>query len=164
ASAGSSTFSPASPITAIVLPTSTSPSWTEIFSNTPDASASTSWVTLSVSSSYSGSPFSTLSPSDLSHLTIVPDSMPWPRRGSLISVAIASNRPVDRLEHVVGVRHAPLLHHRRERQRRELRPDTLDRRVEPVECVVLDYRGHLGTEAHARNGFVRDDAAVRLLD
>ena len=45
------TSSPSSPITAIVLPTSTSPSETAIFSRTPDASASTSCVTLSVSSS-----------------------------------------------------------------------------------------------------------------
>ena len=45
------TSSPSSPITAIVLPTSTSPSSTAIFRRTPDASASTSWVTLSVSSS-----------------------------------------------------------------------------------------------------------------
>ena len=45
------TSSPCSPITAIVLPTSTSPAETEIFKRTPEASASTSWVTLSVSSS-----------------------------------------------------------------------------------------------------------------
>ena len=45
------TSSPCSPMTAIVLPTSTSPSSTAIFSRTPDASASTSCVTLSVSSS-----------------------------------------------------------------------------------------------------------------
>jgi hypothetical protein len=44
-------FSPCSPIQAIVCPTGTSPSATAIRSRTPDASASTSWVTLSVSSS-----------------------------------------------------------------------------------------------------------------
>ena len=44
---------------ATVCPTGTSPAATAIFSSTPDASASTSWVALSVSSSYSGSPFST---------------------------------------------------------------------------------------------------------
>jgi len=43
----------------IVLPTSTSPSGIAIFSSTPLASASTSWVTLSVSSSKSASPFCT---------------------------------------------------------------------------------------------------------
>src|SRR5207249_11531499 len=109
--ASASTCSPCSPITAIVLPTATSPSATAIFRRTPDASASTSWVTLSVSSSYRGSPFSTSSPSDLSHLTIVPDSIPWPRRGSLISVAIAPYRSADRIEHVVRVRNDELLHH-----------------------------------------------------
>ena len=45
------TSSPAVPITAMVLPTSTSPSSTRILSRTPSASASTSCVTLSVSSS-----------------------------------------------------------------------------------------------------------------
>ena len=43
--------SPCSPMNAIVVPTGTSPSATAIFSNTPAASASTSCVTLSVSSS-----------------------------------------------------------------------------------------------------------------
>ena len=47
----SGTSSPSSPMTAIVWPTGTSPSWTAIFSSTPDASASTSCVTFSVSSS-----------------------------------------------------------------------------------------------------------------
>src|SRR6266516_3776291 len=162
---GASTCSPCSPITAIVLPTSTSPEEIAIFRRTPDASASTSCVTFSVSSSYSASPFSTLSPSDLSHFTIVPDSMPWPRRGSLTSVAIvAPHGSANRLEHVVGLRHDELLHDRRERQRRELSADTLDRRVEPVERAVLDQGGDLCAEATADDRLVRDDAAVRLLD
>ena len=80
------------PITAIVEPTSTSPSATTILSSTPSKSDSTSCVTLSVSSSYSGSRFVTASPSALSQRTIVPDSMPWPSRGSLTSVAITSPR------------------------------------------------------------------------
>src|SRR5919198_1167435 len=158
-----STFSPCSPITAIVLPTSTSPSLTAIFSRTPDASASTSCVTLSVSSSYSGSPFSTGSPSDFSHLTIVPDSIPCPSRGSLISVAIPTHGAADRREHVGRVRHDPLLHHGRERERRELRPPALDRRVPPVEGLVVEHGRDLGAEAHPRDGLVRDDASVRLL-
>ena len=45
------TSSPSLPMKAIVLPTSTSPESTTIFSRTPSASASTSCVTLSVSSS-----------------------------------------------------------------------------------------------------------------
>jgi len=60
---------------ATVCPTGTSPSAIAILSRTPAASASTSCVTLSVSSSNSGSPFSTGSPSDFSQLTIVPDSV-----------------------------------------------------------------------------------------
>jgi len=42
---------PSSPITATVRPTGTSPDSTAIFSSTPLASASTSWVTFSVSTS-----------------------------------------------------------------------------------------------------------------
>src|SRR6185436_10718934 len=109
----------------IAVPTGTSPSGTTIFSRTPEASASTSCVTLSVSSSKSGSPFSTLSPSDFSQRTIVPASIPWPRRGRMTS--LATDRPPDRVEHVGGVRDDELFHDRRERQRRELRPDALDR-------------------------------------
>ncbi len=45
------TSSPSLPMKAIVRPTSTSPESTTIFSRTPSASASTSCVTLSVSSS-----------------------------------------------------------------------------------------------------------------
>ena len=82
--------SPCSPIQAMVCPTGASPSWSAILSRTPAKSASTSWVTLSVSISKSGSPFSTVSPSDFSHFVTVPDSIPWPRRGSLTSFAIAT--------------------------------------------------------------------------
>ena len=56
--------------------------------------------------------------------------MPWPRRGSLTSVAICSgarDRPANRGEHVIRVRDDPLLHRGRERERRELRADALDR-------------------------------------
>src|SRR5262249_4808793 len=158
------TSSPCSPITATVWPTSTSPSATAILSRTPDASASTSCVTFSVSSSYSGSPLSTVSPSAFSQRTIVPDSMPCPRRGSLTSVAIPAHGALDRRQDVVGVRHDELLHDRRERQRRELRTDALDRGVEPVEGLVLDDGGDLRAEAHLHDRLVRDDAAVRLLD
>ena len=89
AAATSGTSSPSEPMNATVCPTGTSPSATAILSRTPAASASTSCVTLSVSSSKSGSPFSTGSPSDLSQRTIVPDSMPWPSRGRMTSVATA---------------------------------------------------------------------------
>src|SRR5439155_26055309 len=154
----SATSSPSSPMTAMRLPTSiSSPAPARIFRSTPLASASTSCVTLSVSSSYSGSPFSTLSPSDLSQRTIVPASMPWPSRGRLTSVAIAAtHRAHDRVEDIRLVRHDELLHHRRERQRHEARADALDRGVEPVEGVLLDDRRHLGAEAHPRDRLVRD--------
>src|SRR5919197_5300413 len=76
----------------------------------------------------------------------------------------STHRLSDRLEHVVGVRDDVVLHHRRERERRELRAYPLDGRVEPVECLFLDDGGNLGAEAHPRDRLVRDDAAIRLLD
>src|SRR5262245_29363055 len=149
-----------------VVPTSTSPSAMTIFRRTPSDSASTSWVTLSVSSSYSGSPFATASPSVLSQRTIVPDSMPCPSLGSLTSEAIelpARDRPADRGEDVVGVRNHPLLHPRSEREGRELRADPLDRSVEPVERPVLDHGGELRPESAAGDRLVGGDAPRRLL-
>src|SRR3954449_8446292 len=104
------------------------------------------------------------SPPLFSHLTIVPASMPWPRRGSLTSVAIAGDRPVDRLEHVRLVRDDELLHDGREGKRREARADALDRRVQEVEGPVLEDRGNFCAEAPPRDRLVRDDAAVRLPD
>src|SRR3954454_2154514 len=166
ASATSGTSSPSAPMKATVCPTGTSPSATAILSRTPAASASTSCVTLSVSSSNSGSPFCTGSPSDLSQRTIVPDSIPWPSRGRMTSVATASalpHGPLDRVEHVVGMRDDERLHHRGERQRRELRPDSLDRRIEPVERLVLEHRSDLRAEAHPRHRLVRHHGPVRLL-
>src|SRR3954453_18854419 len=90
--------------------------------------------------------------------------MPWPRRGSLTSVAIARNGPVDRLEHVRLVRDDELLHDRREGQRREARADPLDGRVEEVEGALLEQRRAPGAEAPPRDRLLRDDAAIRLLD
>ena len=62
------------------------------------------------------------------------------------------------------MRHRPLLHRRRERERRELGADTLDRRVQVVEGAVLDDRRQLRPEAAARDRLVGGDAAIRLLD
>src|SRR5436190_20607354 len=147
----------------MVSPTGTSPASTAIFSSVPAKSASTSCVTFSVSSSYSGSPFSTCSPSCLSHLTIVPDSIPCPSRGSFTSLATAGGLS-DRVEHVGLVGHDVVLHHGSEGNGSEARPYALHRSVEPVECLVLDDRRDLRPEAHPRDRLVCDDAAVGLLD
>src|SRR5262249_57173638 len=69
----------------------------------------------------------------------------------------------DRGEQVGGLRDDELLHRRRERERRELRPDALDRRVEPVERPLLEDGRNLGPEPHPRHGLVCDDRAIRLL-
>ena len=124
----SATVSPLSPMKPIVRPTSTSPSGIAIFRRTPLASASTSCVTLSVSSSYRASPFSTASPSDFSHLTIVPDSMPWPRRGSLTSVAISAlpgdvAAPRGREHQAMQGRREPRWFYRGDRGRRSAKRD-----------------------------------------
>ena len=150
-----------------VVPTSTSPSATTIFRRTPSDSASTSCVTLSVSSSNSGSPFATASPSVLSQRTIVPDSMPWPRRGSLTSVAIATPAPPS----------GGSPRGRPPRAGRTTAPspgaNASGANFAPTRSIgassqsnapVLDHRGELRAEASARDRLVRRDAARRLLD
>ena len=90
--------------------------------------------------------------------------MPWPRRGSFTSLQARRDRLPDRGQNLFLPRHVRPLEHGRERRRRELRADALDRRVEPVERLLLDDGRHLGAEAHPRDGLVRDDEPVRLLD
>jgi len=102
-----------------------------------------------VSISKSGSPFSTVSPGDLSHFVIV--RLPCPDPARELDLVGHGYFPTVRLiarEHVFGVRDDVLLHHRRERERRELRSDALDRRVEVVESLVLQHRRDLGAEPH----------------
>ena len=155
--------SPCSPMNAIVVPTGTSPSATAILSRTPD-----------------GLGLDLLR--DLLRVELVE------RLALLDRVALGLQPPDDRarlhalaepreldlsrhfsrpsriaVQHVGGVRDDELLHHRRERERRELRAHALHRSVEPVEGLVLDDGRDLGAEAHALDGLVRDDAAVRLL-
>ena len=65
-----------------------SPSFAVISASTPDAGALTSSVTLSVSSSSSGSSALTMSPGFLNHLPIVASETLSPRVGTRISVAI----------------------------------------------------------------------------
>ena len=57
-----------------------------------------------------------------------------------------------------------VLERRAERNRRERRADSLDRRVELVEHGGLNLRGQLGAVAAVRHGLVRDDQSVRLRD
>jgi trimeric autotransporter adhesin len=66
-----------------------SPVFTEIDDSTPDAGAGTSSVTLSVSSSTSGSSSLTASPSLLNHCAIVASVTDSPSAGTRISVAIS---------------------------------------------------------------------------
>src|SRR5579859_3636375 len=89
--------------------------------------------------------------------------MPWPRRGSLTSVATAHGA-VDRPQNIGCLRHDELLHDGREGNGRELGADPLNRGVEPVERLVLDDSPDLGAEPAADDGLMGDDAAVRLLD
>ena len=83
-----------------------------IFSSTPAKSASTSCVTLSVSTSNSGSPFSTVSPSDFSHLRDRAGfhALAQARELDLVRHGYFADRALDRGEHVVrraGRRTAP---------------------------------------------------------
>ena len=73
------------PILPSKAPTSTvSPSLTEIFSKTPSVGEGTSTLTLSVSSSTTGSSESTFSPTVLSHLETVASVTDSPNAGTTI--------------------------------------------------------------------------------
>jgi len=82
--------SPAPRMSAIVRPTgTTSPSAAVTSRSTPDAGASISTVTLSVSISTIGSPFCTVSPGRLSQWTTLPVSCASSRAGMMTWVGIA---------------------------------------------------------------------------
>src|SRR6267378_827739 len=84
--------SPAAKISAIVLPTgTTSPTPAVTSRNTPEAGASTSTVTLSVSISTMGSPFCTVSPGDLIHFKILPVSCASSSAGMMTVVGISAS-------------------------------------------------------------------------
>src|SRR6267378_2394207 len=84
--------SPAAKISAIVLPTgTTSPTPAVTSRSTPDAGASTSTVTLSVSISTMGSPFCTVSPGDLIQRKILPVSCASSSAGMMTVVGISAS-------------------------------------------------------------------------
>src|SRR6266480_891250 len=101
-------------------------------------------LALSVSISTSSSPRLTSSPSDFSHLRIVPSSMESDRRGIETS-AIAGGYPSDvakRCQHGLDdlrlVRVGDLLERLGVRHRQVGAGDARDRRVEEVERLLLD--------------------------
>src|SRR5579884_1624405 len=81
--------SPAATTTATTSPTGTSsPSCARTPASVPSAGASISTVTLSVSTSISGSPFTTGSPSDFSQRRILPVSCAMPSAGMITSAGM----------------------------------------------------------------------------
>src|SRR5436309_3090524 len=109
AAAAASPTSPGATISAIVRPTgTTSPSFAVTSRSTPEAGASISTVTLSVSISTMGSPLRTVSPGRLSQWTTLPVSCASSRAGMRTLAGIASGsagedvardgeRPLDRV-------------------------------------------------------------------
>src|SRR5438445_2369252 len=95
AAAGAGADAPASPaakINAIVLPTgTTSPTPAVTSRSTPEAGASISTVTLSVSISTMGSPLATVSPGDLIHFKILPVSCASSSAGMMTVVGISAS-------------------------------------------------------------------------
>src|SRR3989441_10911402 len=88
--------SPAARMTAIVCPTgTTSPACAVTSRSTPDAGASISTVTLSVSISTIGSPFCTGSPGRLSQWTTLPDSWASSSAGMMMFVGIRTSARED---------------------------------------------------------------------
>ena len=89
---------PTAPTEPSSAPTATvSPVFTAMSASTPEAGALTSKVTLSVSSSTSGSSTLIASPGCLNHLPTVASVIDSPSAGTRISVAISSRQPLTRL-------------------------------------------------------------------
>src|SRR3954454_3632310 len=120
-------------------------------------------LALSVSISTSSSPRLTSSPSDLSHLRIVPSSIESDRRGIATaampcSVTLSRAPPAlevaegghDRLDDLRLVRVGDLLERLGVGHREVRAGDPGDRRVEVVEGLLLDQRGEVGADAAVR--------------
>src|SRR3954447_20013580 len=131
-------------------------------------------LALSVSISTSSSPRFTSSPSDLSHLRIVPSSIESDRRGIATS-AMPGSVPLDGLLEVAEgrenrfddlwlVREGDLLERLGVRHRQIGARHAADRGVEPVEGLLLDERGEVRADAAVRPALLDDHAAVGLAD
>src|SRR3989442_980330 len=153
--------SPAAKISAIVWPTgTTSPARAVTSRRTPDAGASISTVTLSVSISRIGWPLCTVSPGDLSHLRTLPVSCAISSAGMMTFVGIGSGFPAERLRRLedhLFRRHREVLEDRRERHRHVHGADALDRCVQEIERALGDHRRDLGGGAVALIAFVHHD-------
>src|SRR5205823_7978346 len=166
---GAAAGSPGARISAIVLPTgTTSPARAVTSCSTPDAGASISTVTLSVSISTIGSPFLTVSPGALSQRRTLPVSCASSSAGmmTLAGIATGSRLPAERLrdlEDGLLRRHGEVLEHRRERHRHVHGADAPHRRVEVIEGALGDHRRDLGGDAVALVALVHDEGARGLL-
>src|SRR2546427_2578860 len=162
--------SPGATISAIAWPTgTTSPARAVTSLRIPDAGASISTVTLSVSISTIDSPFLTKSPGALSQCRTLPVSCASSSAGMMTLVGIAgrpSDLPAERLrrleDHLLGG-HGEVFEHRRERHGHVHGADALDRRVEVIEGAFRDHRGDLGGNAVALVALVHHDGARGLL-
>src|SRR5688500_11172819 len=99
---------------------------------------------LSVSISAIGWPRFTSSPSDTSHLRIVPSSIESDSRGIVISdTSELPERREGGLHHMLLVWERGLLERLGVGHRHVGAGHAHDRRVEPVECLLLDERGQV---------------------
>src|SRR5437879_10472786 len=153
----------------MVWPTGiSSSSWARIPPRTPSPGASTSTTALSVSTSISGSPRWTSSPSSLSHRTSRPVSWDIPSAGMTTLWATGGLPLLAELERefrdAPGRRDRQVLQRGRERNWDIQGADSLDGRVEVVEGPVGDHRRQLGGHAVALVALVDDDRTTRLDD
>src|SRR5206468_7477094 len=124
-------------------------------------------LALSVSISTISWPRLTSSPSPTSHFRIVPSSIESESRGMTTSVAIGSDVAEGgerRVHDVLLVREGGLLEGLRVGHRHVGARDALDRRVEPVESLLLDQRREVGAHAAVRPALLHDHRAVGLLN
>src|SRR4029078_8032986 len=157
----------------IFVPTATvSPSWARICWRTPLAGLGTSVSTLSVEISSSDASAAIASPSDLSHLVIVPSETETPIWGMTTSTAVpvvAIRRLVLRellqaCYDIVDLRDESLLERGREETGSVRRCDTAHGSVEALERRLRNRRGDLGAEAAGEGVRVEDERLRRLRD
>src|SRR6266699_4484257 len=144
------------------------PSCTLISANTPAAGAGISASTLSVEISNSGSSRFTGSPTFLSHLLKVPSAIDSPICGINTSTRAIFSPSVGRepscgFHNIVSLGQHEVLERRRIWQRHIVCRHPHDRRVEPLERLLVDARGDLARDATGPRVLVHDQHLIRLL-
>src|ERR1019366_6836332 len=166
---GTSHVSPDWPITASICRVAIAlPSSARTVSRTPSAGHSIDMVALPVSISASSSPRLTSSPARLSRGSRVASVMDARTAGSVISTAMLYLSILQNAPHGIGdvrnLGNGSGLRHRRKRDRRCGRADSLHGRIEVVKGMVADQRCDLSGDACPRDLFGNYDGSMGFSD